>query len=277
MEKLVLFLKGLMIGIGKIIPGLSGSMIMMIFGLYEKTIDKILNFFDDVINNVKYLIVLSSGVLLSIIFVSKVIKVIINKYYFLIICFFVGLILGGIPSLLKELKGTTTKTNVGIFVFFFIIIISLSFVNITDQNITNVSNNFFLLFIVGVIEAATMIVPGISGTAVLMSLGLYHILLDVFSNLINISLFISNIKSIIPFLLGLGTGGLIFIKVMQILLLKHKVKSYWVITSLALSSVLLMIVKTLKFNYYITEIIFGISLLVVGYILSRMFELKFNK
>ena len=179
MNFFTLFLKGIIIGIGKIIPGLSGSMIMMILGLYEKAIDAICNFFDDIIENSKFLVVISSGILLSVSLISKLIKVALNNHYFLIMCFFIGLILGGIPSIFKEIKGTSNKSNIILFIICLLIVSGLSFIDYDQATIVKETNNI-LLFLVGIIEAATMIIPGISGTAVLMAFGLYHILLDIF-------------------------------------------------------------------------------------------------
>ena len=100
----MLFIKGLIIGIGKIIPGVSGLVIAISFGLYEKGIDAINNYFGNVKENTKFLLVLGSGILLSIILMSNLIKILLNKYYFLTMLLFIGLISGGIPSLFSKNK-----------------------------------------------------------------------------------------------------------------------------------------------------------------------------
>ncbi|MDD2518661.1 MAG: DUF368 domain-containing protein [Bacilli bacterium] len=238
MENLILFLKGVIIGIGKIIPGLSGSMIMMVMGLYEKTIDSLYHFFDNIKGNAKFLITIGSGILLAIVLMSKLIKILLLNYYFIIICFFVGLILGGIPSIFNEVKGNYNKKNIMLFTFFLLLVTSLSFIDTNNQIILgNGLKGFVLLFTIGIIEAATMIIPGISGTAIMMILGLYNILLDLFSNLGNLNLIINNLKLIIPFIVGLIIGGIVFISLIKYLLTNHKVKTYFVIAALALSSV----------------------------------------
>lgn len=82
MKNLVLFFNGIIIGVGKIIPGLSGSMIMMILGLYERAIDAISNYFDDIVENTKFLALIGSGILISIVLISKLIKVALNNHFF---------------------------------------------------------------------------------------------------------------------------------------------------------------------------------------------------
>ena len=275
MTNLILFLKGIIIGIGKIIPGLSGAMIMMILGLYEKGIKAICNFFDDIIENAKFLFIVGSGIIVSIVLMSKLIQLVLNNYYFILVCFFVGLILGGIPSIFKEIENTSTKTNITIFILFFILVNLLSFVDNNYQ--LTFTNSAFIMFIIGIIEAATMIIPGLSGTAVLMALGLYHILLNMFSNLSNFALIVDNLRTIIPFIVGILSGGLFFIKLMDYLLTNHKIKTYWAITAFALSSVVLMFIKALETNYCSNDIIIGSVLLVVGYKGSRYFDMKFSK
>ncbi|MDD2181083.1 MAG: DUF368 domain-containing protein [Bacilli bacterium] len=277
MKNFILFLKGVIIGIGKIIPGLSGSLIMMILGLYEKGINSICNFFDDVVENTKFLVIIGSGILLSISLMSKLIKIALNNYYFLIMCFFIGLILGGIPSIFKKVKRTYNKSNIILFIICFFIVTSLSFIDNKQSTLVMDTSNILLLFIIGVIEAATMIIPGISGTAVLMAFGLYNVLLDVFINLSNLSLILYNLKTIIPFTFGIIIGGLFFIKLMNYVLTKYNTKTYWAITAFSVSSVVLMFNKTLENNYPLPEIILGIILLVIGYIGTRLFEIKFNR
>ncbi len=275
MTNLILFLKGIIIGIGKIIPGLSGAIIMMILGLYEKGIKAISNFFDDIIENAKFLFIVGSGIIVSVILMSKLIQLVLNDYYFIVICFFVGLILGGIPPIFKEIESTNTKSNVIIFILFFVLMILLSLVD-NNYQIT-FTNSAFLMFIIGIIEAATMIIPGLSGTAVLMALGLYHVLLNMFSNLSNFSLIVDNLRTIIPFGFGILIGGLFFIKLMDYLLTNYKIKTYWAITAFALSSVALMFIKALETNYCLSDVIIGSILLVIGYKGSRFLDMKFSK
>ena len=99
---------GLIIGLGFIIPGVSGGVIATILGIYETIIEKILNFFQDIKNNTKYLLPLIMGIILSVFFFSKIILYLLEEKLFFISYVFIGLILGCIPCLLKEIK---TKTN----------------------------------------------------------------------------------------------------------------------------------------------------------------------
>ena len=274
MENIILFVKGVIIGIGKIIPGLSGSMIMMILGLYEKGIRSITHYFDDIKDNTKFLLLVGSGILVAVVLISKLIQLLLIHYAFIIICMFIGLILGGIPSVLKEIEGTSNINNIFIFIIFFILSLSLILSEQTHQ--INIEGNPLIMFVIGIIEAATMIIPGISGTAVLMALGLYHVLIEMFSNLSNLNIFIVNIKVIVPFGLGLLIGSWFFIKLMDYLLSNYKIKTYWVIIAFAISSIVLMFEKAFESSYTLTDVTIGFSLLIIGYFASRSFIIKFS-
>ena len=76
-------------------PGVSGALLAINFGIYEKLLDTLTNFFDDWKNNLKFLLFLGSGGLLAIIFGSKFLLYLFNNYRFITMMFFVGLIIGG--------------------------------------------------------------------------------------------------------------------------------------------------------------------------------------
>ena len=90
-----LFIKSFIIGIAKIIPGVSGAMLAVSFSIYDKLINSITNFFDDKKNNLKFLFVFGSGVLMAISLFSNVVKYFIDNYYLITMLFFTSLILGG--------------------------------------------------------------------------------------------------------------------------------------------------------------------------------------
>ena len=162
-----------MIGIGKIIPGVSGSLIAITLGVYEKSIAIISNIFSFFYKNVLFLGMLGIGVLISVMVGSKVIVFFLNQNYFLTMCLFVGLIVGTIPNVLKEIR---IKRR---FDYIYIIVPILFIVGIELINLNNsieINNNFsgymYTIFL-GFIDALTMIVPGVSGTAIFILLGCY--------------------------------------------------------------------------------------------------------
>ena len=101
---MLLFLKGIIIGLGKIMPGVSGAMFAINLNVYEKLINSITNFFDDYKNNSKFILVLCSGIILAIVFGSKLIMYLYGNYKFVTMCFFLGLLVGGTYIFAKHIK-----------------------------------------------------------------------------------------------------------------------------------------------------------------------------
>lgn len=275
-DKLILIIKGMIIGIGQIIPGVSGGMLAITLGLYEKGINAISNLFSDLKGNIKFLIFVGIGILISVITFSKIIKYSLINFYLPTMLLFIGLIIGGVPSLFKKIKkfGDTSKNNFTLTTIVFILIFLLSFLNF-NNNINFININILTcisFFFVGIIYAATMVIPGISGTAIMMLIGYYGIVIDIISNLSNFHKTLSNIGIVLPFALGLLFGIIFVSKLMNYLLKKHEVKTYYSILGLVLSSIVVMFLQTFRNIYSIPNIIFGIILFFIGYNISKKLE-----
>ena len=121
------------------------------------------------------------------------------------------------------------------------------------------------MFLIGILEAATMIIPGISGTAIMMLIGCYEKVLNMFSN----TLSFSNLKDLIPFLIGVGVGVIIISKIISLCFQKYKEQSYSFIIGLMLSSVLLLTASFITKITGLTEMLIGIFLFIIGIKLSR--------
>ena len=121
-------LKGIIIGIGKIIPGVSGSVLAISLGIYEKAIYSFNNIFKDY-RNIYFLLKIFIGVLIAIIFGSKIILYFLNNYYTLTIFAFVGLILGSMNEINKNIKVKYWYMTI----LSFLVISILGFLNISNQ------------------------------------------------------------------------------------------------------------------------------------------------
>lgn len=97
-------LKGVAIGSGAILPGISSGVFCVIFGIYEKLLDSILNFFSDIKNNFKFLLPILIGIGLGIILFGNILSYCLYQFPIQTKCIFIGLILGSIPTLLKEIN-----------------------------------------------------------------------------------------------------------------------------------------------------------------------------
>lgn len=271
-ETIILILKGIIIGAGKIIPGVSGGMLAMTLNVYDRGIKAISEFFKDIKNNLYFLLKIGIGIILSILIFSKIINYSLNNYYLPTMFLFIGLIIGGIPSIIKEVKQDKSLKNINIMLAPIVIIFSLSIISSIFQSTDVKDANFFILVLMGIIDAVTMIVPGISGTAILMMLGYYNIIINSFSNLTNITILSSNLSIIIPFLIGLIIGVIALSKVINYILNKHRISCYYAIIGFTISSVFLLLKNTFKNNYNFIEILISLLLLYVGYHISKKLD-----
>lgn len=249
--------KGFIIGIGKIIPGVSGSMLAISMGVYERALRIISNLKKTKMSDFIFLITLVIGVFIGISLFSKGVKWVLSVCYLPTMLLFVGLILGGIPDIVKEMNGQNNGKIVNIK---YIIIFCLSFLFsyfITklgsgtfdiglvngEMDFSNINNiwglfgNLLLFFIIGLIEAFSSIVPGISGTAIFMSLGCYELLLSFYENIFNPSFWVFGIL----FFAGVIVGVIVLARIITFLFSKYKVITYWAIFGFMLASILMMI------------------------------------
>lgn len=221
------FLKGIVVGMGGIAPGLSGSVLLVIFGLYQKTINAIGTIFKNFIENLKFLIPLFTGFAVGILLFSKVINFLLENHEMYTRFLFLGLILGTVPMFYKEVKkeGFNIKYYLpmvitlllGIYIFYF-----------NGGLFPKVENpNLIQSMLLGVAVAASSIVPGVDSAAILSSLGLYELYVSSLANL--------NIPVLVPAALGLGIGALVISYVMNLFISKHYTITFSIIFGLFLS------------------------------------------
>lgn len=256
---MILIFKGFIIGIGKIIPGVSGAMLAITLGVYDKGIYAISNFFKSIKKNTIFLGLLAIGIILSIVIFSNFIKIALEKHYLPTMLLFTGLITGCIPDVYNVVKEQKGVENI---IIMSIPCIVLFYLNTFDWNLNVDDPSFFFLIIIGIIEAVTIVVPGLSGTAILMMLGCYELVIN--------SLSIIDIKILIPYGIGIIMGIIIFVKIINYFFNSHKTKTYWAIFGFAITSVFILLLQTMKFDYSIDNIIISLILLVIGYIISRI-------
>ena len=264
-----LILKGFIIGIGKIIPGVSGALLAITLGVYEKAVKSIGTFFKDPINNFKFLFPLGIGVVLSIPLTSKFILYLLDNFYIQVMLLFIGLITGGIIPMFNKIN--IKNSNYIVMFLSFIFVLSLSFIgdNLLLYEVNNSLLKSLIYVLIGFIDAATMIIPGISGTAVMMLLGVYDMLLNLLSSLNNINSIINNLNLIIPYIIGIILTIIILSKVMSYLFENKSDTIYSSIIGFSISSVLMLFIDLFKYNIKIYYFIFLILGLVISYKLEK--------
>lgn len=227
-------LKGVLIGAGYILPGVSSGVLCVIFGIYEKLLDSILNFFKDIKKNFMFLLPIALGAGIGILIFSRLINYLFYEYPIQTKSLFVGLILGSVPSVIKQAnsKNGFKAKNIIYLVISFIVGIFLVYLeqNIAISSADNI--NYIYLIFSGILMAAGVVIPGVSSTVILMILGVYSLYLNSISYL--------NLNILIPIGFGLVIGCLIFMKIIKILLDKCYDKTFYAIIGFTLGSVFVL-------------------------------------
>lgn len=270
-EKIILIFKGIIVGLGKIIPGVSGAMLAITLGIYDKCISAISNFTKNLKDNMNLLFYIGIGLILSIGLFSNLVIFLLNKYYFITMCFFIGLIIGGLPKLYIESKVNVKKiSNIIIIALSFTIIILLNSINSTHT--VKMESSFMSLIGIGFLESFAMIVPGISGTALLMLVGYYDLVILRFSQIFNIMSIFETIKFFIPFGLGMLIGVFIMSKIINVCFKKYSIQTYCVIFGLILSSIYILLIDVLNLISNFKLLFISILFIAIGSLISYILD-----
>lgn len=269
MSFIYLFLIGILIGTAMIIPGVSGAVIAVIFGVYDKLIASLTNLFKDFKKNMLFLSVLGSGILVGAIWFSNIMMFLYEKCEVATKLSFIGLILGGVPFLIGEVR-KNKEEKINIKILFITLLFSLTLwyfsknlINLTiDFNNSSKVINFLLLFLAGFIYSVGKVIPGISSSFLLIIIGMYEFVLSVMANPVNA--LITSFDKILPFILGLIFGVIVLFKLMNFLLDKKFGLTYSIIIGFVIGSIPALIPK---FNFNL-EFITGIIVMIVSFVLS---------
>ncbi|MCI5733015.1 MAG: DUF368 domain-containing protein [Tenericutes bacterium] len=272
MSFIYIILCGLLIGSFMVMPGVSGLVIAVILGLYEKIISSATNLFKDFKNNFLFLLFLGIGVLIGCIWVSNILILFYEKYESITKLLFIGLILGGTPYLIKQINKPQKTKNILIILFTLLGSLSLFVLSksILSFNLNVKTDNYLLssicLFLSGFIYSIGKVIPGISSSFLLMIIGMYEYVLSVIAHPITVGL--ADIKNFIWFILGLFLGVIILLKTINNLLDKHHDIMYCIITGFVIGSLPILIPNNLDFNFMI-GILFGVLGFIFTYKMSK--------
>lgn len=264
MSNIILVIKGLIIGFAKVMPGVSGAILAISMGVYDKGISSITSFFDDIKENIKFLFFIGTGIIVAIMLGSNIVYFLLNNYYVITMLFFIGLIFGSTPKIIskvdKSIKGVLLVITT------FIIITLLTTMNINNNKI----NYSIIIFLIsGLIDAFGMVVPGISSTALLMVLGTYNNIIYSLSNIENI---INNLNILIPYGLGIFIGVIITSIIINYLFKKYNKLIFSFILGVILSTLLTLLLEIFSHYINIKDLVIGLVLLSLGIIISYFFD-----
>lgn len=264
------FLSGLVFGTANVIPGVSGGTMLVIFGVFDRLTESISGI-KSILKNLPFLIAFGLGAGSGILISAKVISSMFEMFGVQTNMFFIGLILGGIPLIYKI--GTTEKKAKPLcalpFVIAAAVVIGLSVLDKLDilslgleESVTGFDLVFSLKLIgCAALAAVTMIIPGISGSFVMMLLGVYETIIGALKDL--------NFWVIIPFAIGAVLGIILGAKLISMLINKNRLMVYSVLMGLVVGSVYAILPEGFGFNL---DTGYGFVCLIFGIIASVLFE-----
>lgn len=237
MKFLLDFSKGILIGSGAILPGISSGVFCVIFGIYEKLVDSILNLRKDFKKNFLFLLPIVLGGITGVFLVGKILNFLFIHYPMPTSFCFIGLICGSIPVLLKkanEKNGFRLHYMIFLLAAFAVGILSVRFEKVLPNLIQiDLANTSFLYFIfAGFFMSVGIVVPGVSSTVILMCLGVYSYYLNAVANM--------DFMVLIPMGIGVLIGSLLFLKIIQFSLKHYYSQTFYAIIGFVLGSILVL-------------------------------------
>jgi putative membrane protein len=273
---------GIIIGMASVMPGVSGGTIAVSMGIYDKIIYAFTHIFSEFKKSVKVLFPFVIGIGIGIVGLAFLIEFMFNRAPFQTNLLFIGLILGGLPAVWK--KVSTVHMNWKYIVaflcaFLFILGISLfkgeqGFEVQLDLSMLS----YIKLFGVGIIASATLVIPGISGTMILLVIGYYTPLLHCINDFIkavvtlNMPVIGHSLCILIPFGLGIAIGAYIISKTIEVVFTKHPMIAYWAIIGLIIASPIAIIAVNRCLPSGIFSFITGVATFVVGIMVANILK-----
>ena len=292
----VAFVLGIVIGLAIIVPGVSGSTVAIMFGMYASMLYAIGNIFNDFKRCFCYLLPIGIGAVIGFVGGFLVIQKVFGRYMFAVVCLFAGLMCGAVPALTAELGGEKRSggrillSAIGVLIPLAVGAASVLFTKNTSgggsESFTAFPAYLFLLYIpLGAVVSATQIIPGLSATAILMACGQFAQIL----NSLHLDYILEN-----PAVLGLYVcigggfvGGIVLIsRLFSKLIEKHRATVFFTVVGLSLGSIFSMFLNADMWEVYTKwsagenaapSLVIGALLLAAGFACSfalTKYELK---
>ena len=253
------FLKGIIVGLGGVAPGLSGSVLLIIFGLYRKTLDALGTLLTDFRKKLRFLAPLVAGMGLGVLLFSRLIDFFLNNYEMPTRFCFLGLILGTLPMVWREVKkeGFSGKyygviALAAVFGTWFFTVNPNAFPQVTNPNLLQ-------KLLLGVAVAATAIVPGVDPAVFLSTLGFYEMYVKALANV--------DLAILIPMAGGLAAGAVAISFTMSLLFKRFYTASFSVIFGIFLSMIPNMLTENCVLGWNGASAV-SVAVLVIGFLIS---------
>lgn len=271
-------LRGMVIGVANLIPGVSGGTMMVTMGIYDTLIHCITHLFKEFKKSVLTLLPYVIGMLIAIGAGAFGLKKAFEAYPLQTNAFFIGLILGSVPIIFKEFKNEK-KGVPGLICFLFFLAVVVLLKVFESENRTEIVLSVWeviKLFFLGCIASGTMVIPGVSGSMMLKTLGYYEPIVTnalpaCFTGLMHgdWNAVLSNIGVLLPFALGIVAGIFGVAKLIELLLSRFKGVTYCGILGMVVASpIVILMEKSIYENVIWETVSSSIAIAVIGFVIA---------
>lgn len=281
-------IKGIMIGIANIIPGVSGGTMAVSLGIYDKLIGSVSSLLENWKKSLLTLLPIILGCGIGIVGFTYAIEYLLSEHTFVTCMAFVGLILGGVPVLVGTLRREMRhrRRSIGLggglaFILLFAVAVFLPMLSTGEEVLKTFSPTpmtLISLFLVGVIASATMVVPGVSGSLVMMILGYYYGIINTIKNFLealkalDMAGLLHGTLLLAPFGIGVLLGIFLIAKLITFLFKRYAVQTYCAILGLIAASPFAIFYNTGLFqelkNLTPLTVILGVAVAVAGAVIT---------
>lgn len=268
-------IKGMMIGIANIMPGVSGGTLAVSMGIYDKLIHCITHILSEFKESMKFLLPIFAGAGIALVALTFVIEALFQYYPIPTNLLFIGLIVGGLPPVVTKVK--SHKLSFGHILaglLFFALVVGMAMMG--DNGNRQVTLNLGIvpmikLVLVGIIAAATIIIPGVSGSMVLLILGYYEPIIQQITAFctavitLDMAGILHGIAILLPFGIGVLIGILGIAKIIEIIFEKYPVYAYCAIIGLIAASPIAILVCSNFAGFSVSVLLISIVTFAAGF------------
>ena len=230
---LLRFIKGMFIGSGFILPGVSGGALAAIFGIYERMIQFLANVTKNFKENIRFFLPVGLGAIVGIVLLSFGVSFLLGNYETIILWFFVGCIVGTVPSLWRD-AGKEGRTSREWLIFITSFIGGCAFIYWVNGAIGGaVEQNFVTWMIAGGLISLGTIVPGLSPSNFIVLMGMYQAMADGFKTL--------NLSVIVPIAIGMVITLALFSKIVHYIFKRAYPQLFHFIFGIVMASTVMII------------------------------------
>ena len=271
-------LKGMLIGVANIIPGVSGGTMMVSMGIYDKLIHSLTHLFKEFKESMKFLIPIFIGMGIALVGLSFIIEPAFEHFPLQTSCLFIGLIVGGLPAMWQKVKGKGMKISYMIpFLVFFAVVVGLAAMGEKEGNAADLTFSLWSvikLFVVGIIASATMVIPGVSGSMMLLLLGYYNPIVGAIKDFVTalVSFDIQGILSgcgvLVPAGIGIVAGVFAIAKLIEGIFEKFPLQAYWAIIGLIVASPIAVLLMAQLGTITAASVAVSVVTFAVGFVIA---------